>query len=401
MMKKICLNSIEHRGQKRLMLRFAFDEELNGKIKMHNERAFSKTHQCWHIPDTEESLKKLRNILGDVARLDEAGRIIEREIKKEESKTEIISVKKDVEKRTGIQLQQTKTSYANEVQIVLSAETAKRLRHFREWMENKRYSHLTIKNYMGILKVFLQGIGRKNLAEVSYDDFHYFNYRHIVLPGLSNSYQRHFLGAIKLFFKMNGHPLQEELKLAYPRSEKRLPEVLSKEEMQKILGRVKNLKHKTMLSLIYSAGLRAGELLRLKIGDIDSGRMLIHIRMAKGKKDRYVGLSEKILKMLREYWKEYKPKEYLFEGQGGGIYTVRSLEQVLRKAVEGCGIRKHIVLHTLRHSYATHLLEAGTDIRYIQALLGHNSPKTTMIYTHVSKSKLSLIRNPLDDLEIG
>jgi len=153
------------------------------------------------------------------------------------------------------------------------------------------------------------------------------------------------------------------------------------------------------LSLVYSSGLRIGEAISLKISDIDSDRMLIHVKKAKGNKDRYTLLSPVFLELLRTYYKAYKPKLYLFEGQDGGSYTASSAQQVLKKSVLQSGIRgKRITLHTLRHSFATHLLESGTDIRYIQSLLGHSSPKTTMIYTHVSENRLQNIKNPFDSL---
>ncbi len=160
-----------------------------------------------------------------------------------------------------------------------------------------------------------------------------------------------------------------------------------------------NIKHRTMLSLIYSCGLRCGELLKMKPKDIDSKRMLVMIRLAKGKKDRIVPLSEKVLQLLREYYKRYRPKEWLFEGQKvGEAYSERSLQLVLKHAIEKAGIKKPVSLHWLRHSYATHLLESGTDLRYIQELLGHKSSKTTEIYTHVSTKSIQNIRSPFDDL---
>jgi integrase/recombinase XerD len=191
-------------------------------------------------------------------------------------------------------------------------------------------------------------------------------------------------------------PLEQ---LHRPKREKKLPNVLSKEEIKKILEMPMNIKHRTMLSLIYSCGLRCGELLKMKPKDIDSKRMLVMIRLAKGKKDRIVPLSEKVLQLLREYYKRYRPKEWLFEGQKvGEAYSERSLQLVLKHAIEKAGIKKPVSLHWLRHSYATHLLESGTDLRYIQELLGHKSSKTTEIYTHVSTKSIQNIRSPFDDL---
>jgi integrase/recombinase XerD len=184
-----------------------------------------------------------------------------------------------------------------------------------------------------------------------------------------------------------------------PRREKRLPNVLSKEEVKAILEAHNNLKHKVMLSLIYSCGLRCGELLALEPIHIDSKRNIILIKNSKGKKDRIVPLSQKILEMLRTYYKLYKPKRYLFEGQTSGMpYDKRSLQLVLKQALNKTKIIKPVTLHWLRHSYATHLLENGTDLRYIQEILGHSSSKTTEIYTHVSTNSIQRIKSPFDDL---
>ena len=204
------------------------------------------------------------------------------------------------------------------------------------------------------------------------------------------------MNALKLYFKTIHEKNIDIDKIHRPKREKVLPNVLSKEEVFKIIDLTKNLKHKTLLALIYSAGLRISEALAMKPNDIDSARMLIHIKNAKGKKDRYTLLSEKILLLLREYYTIYKPKEYLFEGQFGGQYSSRSAQTILKEAVKRAGINKPVSLHTLRHSFATHLLESGTDLRYIQDLLGHSSPKTTMIYTHVSSTSLKKIKNPFD-----
>jgi integrase/recombinase XerD len=174
---------------------------------------------------------------------------------------------------------------------------------------------------------------------------------------------------------------------------------LSKEEVKQIITAPTNLKHKTMLSLIYSCGLRCGELLALQPHHIDSKRNIVLLKNSKGKKDRIVPLSPKILEILREYYKVYKPKTYLFEGQKEGApYDARSIQLVLKQALHTTAVKKPVTLHWLRHSYATHLLESGTDLRYIQELLGHNSSKTTEIYTHVSTKNIQQIKSPFDDL---
>jgi site-specific recombinase XerD len=181
-----------------------------------------------------------------------------------------------------------------------------------------------------------------------------------------------------------------------PRKDKKLPLVLSKEHILQIIENTNNIKHRCIVSLLYSSGLRRSELINLKISDIDSSRMLIRVQDAKGSKDRYSLLSNTALKDLRAYYKQWKPKVYLFESPKGEKYSPNSVGKIVTNAAIKAGINKRVSPHTLRHSFATHLLENGTDLRYIQLLLGHSSTKTTEIYTHVAKSSFNSIKNPLD-----
>jgi site-specific recombinase XerD len=217
---------------------------------------------------------------------------------------------------------------------------------------------------------------------------------------VSISYQNQAINAIKFYYEqVLGRPVRSYY-IQRPRRELKLPNVLSEEEVGSLIRSIQNLKHRTIISLIYSSGMRIGELINLRINEIDSSRMVIVIRQGKGKKDRISLLSIKILVLLREYFKEYRPKEWLFEGQFGGQYSEQSIQKVFRAALERAKINKRATVHTLRHSFATHLLERGTDLRYIQALLGHQSPKTTEIYTHITKKGLENIKSPLDNLDI-
>ena len=184
-----------------------------------------------------------------------------------------------------------------------------------------------------------------------------------------------------------------------PKREQKLPNVLSKEEIKRIIEAPKNLKHRSMLSVIYACGLRRSELLNLKPNHIDSKRKLLIIYQSKGKKDRVIPIGDKIIDLLREYYKAYRPKEWLFEGQiKGNKYSATSLEKVLKQSLQRAKIKKPVTLHWLRHSFATHLMESGTDMRYVQVLLGHKSSRTTEIYTHVSTKSLQNIKSPFDDL---
>jgi integrase/recombinase XerD len=249
------------------------------------------------------------------------------------------------------------------------------------------------------LKSFLIFYREKAIAEISNEDVIIYNNEYILKNNLSASYQNQIVNAIKLFFQTIRETKMMVDKIHRPKRSKLLPNVLSKEEIKLILNAHSNIKHKTMLSLIYSCGLRRSELLNLKPADIDSKRGIVIIRQSKGKKDRIAPLSPKILDMLREYYIGFKPKTWLFEGQNENTkYDERSLSNVLKQALTKSRINKPVSLHWLRHSYATHLLESGTDLRYIQELLGHSSSKTTEIYTHVSTKSIQQIKSPFDDL---
>ena len=204
------------------------------------------------------------------------------------------------------------------------------------------------------------------------------------------------LNAIKYYYnEILNRNLEPEL-LERPKPNQELPKVLAKEEVRDILRAIKNEKHRSMVFLSYSSGVRIGELLHLKPEDIDFERNMIHVRDAKGRKDRYTILSQKVALMLSKYLRNYKPKSYLFEGQYGGKYSSSSVTKFWKRALKEARVKHDFTFHSLRHSFATHLLENGTDLRNIQALLGHNSLKTTEIYTHVAASSFNKIKNLLD-----
>ena len=270
---------------------------------------------------------------------------------------------------------------------------------FIRYLNSKRYSANTIKVYSDSLTTFLRYFSAKEIAAISNDDLIDFNNNYILKNNFSASFQNQVVNAVKLYFAAIQHKKMDVELIHRPRREKVLPNVLSKEEVKAILDAHVNIKHKMMLCLIYSCGMRCGELLALHPVHIDSKRNIILLKCAKGKKDRIVPLSPLILKMLREYYKIYKPKIYLFEGALlGEPYSEKSLQSVLKQAIKKVSIAKPVTLHWLRHSYATHLLESGTDLRYIQELLGHSSCKTTEIYTHVSTKSIQQIKSPFDDL---
>lgn len=268
---------------------------------------------------------------------------------------------------------------------------------YRKLLIQKRYSDNTIKTYCNYFKDFCVFFENSKLENISTTQINTYILTLIQQKNISTSQQNQRINAIKFYFEKVLGREKQYYELHRPRKENKLPKVLSKNEVKTIFASTDNIKHKCILMLIYSAGLRRSELLNLKPADIDSERMLIHILGAKGNKDRNSLLSDNLLKLLREYYRKYRPLEYLFEGQDGGKYSPTSVANILKKASFKAGIRKNVTPHMLRHSFATHLLEQGTDLRYIQELLGHESSKTTEIYTHVSKKAIDKIKNPVDD----
>jgi len=223
----------------------------------------------------------------------------------------------------------------------------------------------------------------------------------LVKRDFSKSTQNQYINAIKFYFEKVLRRPRKTYHIDRPLKDKFLPTVLAKEEVFSIIKSIRNIKHKAMISLIYSSGMRIGEILSIHIADIDSKRMVIQIRDGKGNKDRQVPLSDKILILLRGYYRKYHPSKYLFEGQGGDNYSASSVRKILKRACKRVGIAKSVHPHTLRHSYATHMLESGIDLRYVQELLGHNSIRTTERYTHLSRNKFQELRSPFEDFDLN
>ncbi|MDO9529197.1 MAG: site-specific integrase [Syntrophales bacterium] len=273
------------------------------------------------------------------------------------------------------------------------------VKSYQEMLTLKRYSQSTVKSYLNAFNRFALHFGEDRIANLDKSDIQMYLSDKIVKQNLSPSLQNLQINAIKFYYeKVLGRP-SEIYNLPRPKKASSLPTVLSEEEVVSILKTVDNLKHRCLLYLLYSAGLRLGEVVNLSVTDIDSKRNLIFIRAGKGQKDRTSLLSQTTLNLLRTYYKEFHPTKYLFEGQDGGKYSPRSVQAIFKRTLAKSGVRKQATVHTLRHSFATHLLERGTDLRYIQELLGHTSSKTTEIYTHVSQKSLGRIRSPLDQIK--
>ena len=340
---------IHNKKEIRIAVYFEKNAQLIDRIKQFEGAKWSQTLKVWHLPDNENNRIHFKIPEGHLSFPSEEG---------------ILAVQK-----------------------------------FSYWLSSRRYSINTIKTYTEALKSFFIFHRELPISEITNEHVITYNNDYILRNNISSSYQNQIVNAVKLFFRTVENKKIEVENIHRPKGEKKLPNVLSKEEVKLILNAHYNIKHKTMLSLIYSCGLRRGELLNLKPADIDSKRNLILIKQSKGKKDRIVPLSPKILEMLRSYYICYKPKTWLFEGRNENEpYDERSLSNVLKQALTKSNIQKPVSLHWLRHSYATHLLESGTDLRFIQELLGHSSSRTTEIYTHVSTKSLQQIKSPFDDL---
>ncbi len=272
------------------------------------------------------------------------------------------------------------------------------IENFKKKLLLQRYSPNSIRNYSGTVRTFLDLAERKftHPDEINEEIIEKYVYWKVEKHKISASHQRMIVASIDKFYQAL-YDKKLNIQHLYPsRKAKPLPNYLTLSEVKSMIDAVDNKKHLCIIKMLYGAGLRLGELLNLRLSDINSENRLIYIRKAKGNKDRVVMLSSGILEDLRQYYKKYKPKEYLFEGQNGGMYSEKSVQNVVKNAASKAGIKKKVTPHTLRHSFATHLLESGTDIRYIQQLLGHKSIKTTEIYTHITDVSKSMIKSPLD-----
>ncbi len=374
----IKLSHLFHRNKHCIALSFEYNKQFISLCKTAGCK-WSQTNTCWYTENTKANLSKLFDAFKNIAYLD-LSRL----------------------KKTSNRPSSSQPKPNNPLQIAYSSFTNEQkqiVKNYIKFLEGRRYSKNTIRVYSGMIIDFIASLKSKPVDQVTNNDIEAFNQEIIIKRNYSISYQRQFVSAIKLFAERFDQTQIAPQKLVRPKKDKKLPTVLSKEEIIELLRVTRNIKHRTCLALLYSGGLRIGELLNLKIADIDVHRKQIFVRSGKGRKDRFVVLSQAVLPLLNNYLATYKPANYLFESQkGGNKYSPESIRAFLKRSCQKAGISKEVTAHTLRHSFATHLLENGTDIRYIQELLGHNSPKTTMIYTHVRKKDLLAITSPLDTI---
>lgn len=350
-----------HRKEDQLLIRFSYHKTLVNLVKSIKGTFWSKTLNTWYIKNTAENLQTVIKQFKDITEIDSS------KIKK-----------KPIFKRN------------------LTQEEKNLLNQFYLFLRGKRYRKSTIDTYTFFVADFINFHTDKPIDNLSNRDVELFIEKVFIERNYSISTQRQFISALKVFIVFYPFTKINELHLERPKKSRKLPNVLSQEEVLEIIRCTQNLKHRAILALIYSCGLRIGELINLKLIDFHIDRKQLVVKNGKGRKDRYVSLADSFLPLLSNYYYSYKPKVYFVEGQKGGKYSAESIRQFLRKSCKKANVNKTVTPHTLRHSYATHLLENGVDIRYIQSLLGHAKPETTMIYTHVKRKDLMEIQNPLD-----
>jgi site-specific recombinase XerD len=358
---EIFLEQKVHKKKPQLLLKFTYNETLISMVKNIKSTYWSKTLKSWYIEDNEENLSMILNTFKNIT-----------------------SINKD-------KLTKKKIFKRN-----LTTGQKQLLNNFYLYLKGKRYSKSTIQTYTFFIADFVNFHTQTPLAELDKRDVELFIEKVFIERNYSISSQRQFISALKLFIVFYPNTKINELVLERPKKSRKLPSILSQEEVLQIITATQNLKHRAIIALIYSCGLRISELVNLKLADFYIERKQLIVKNGKGRKDRYVSLADSFLPLLSNYYHSYKPKLFFVEGQKGGKYSAESVRQFLKKSSLKSGITKNVTPHTLRHSYATHLLENGVDIRYIQSLLGHSKPETTMIYTHVKRKDLMEIQNPLD-----
>lgn len=370
-MSIITLKQSKHNDKSVIKLVFDYDRDLINAVEKIPNCQWSNTMACWYINYRTDYRHFLLRFI-DEKHFKKSGR----EIKKP-----VIEVPKD------------------EKLVVKNNKSEIWLSQFKQYLENKRYSKSTVENYTLHVNHFLNYFKGENPEDLTNEDINKYVHEYIIRGQRSTSFQSVAISALKKFFSIVQNVCIDIDEFERPKKERHLPQVFNQKEIKRLLNSVSNVKHKLILSIIYSSGLRLGESVNLKLSDIDTRRKLICIRQAKGKKDRYSLLSESIIPLLKIYYNTYKPKIWLFENQESGQYSKSSVQKIFRKAKAKAKIKRFGGVHSLRHSFATHLLDKGTDLRYIQELLGHRSSKTTEIYTHVTKRDIGKIISPLDQLD--
>lgn len=381
------LKPLFHRKRECIGFFYVRDSRVDLAVRKLRNVKWSNTHRCWYIPLAREFFEEVKAALKGLALL----QVDELRLYLKTRQALAATRARDDRRPSGrAVISFLATSMENLEQVDLMINTLK----------VKAYSPNTIRVYRDELLALVKLLGSRSLQKLEAAHIKSYILWQLQVRGISESKANSSLNALKFYFEQVLHQPRIFVEIPRPKMPLQLPTVHSQEQVKQIILATRNLKHRAMLMTGYSAGLRISEIVALKIRDIDSHRMVITVRRGKGKKDRQVVLSERLLGELRVYYQVYKPKDYLFEGQKGGSYSVRSLQEVFKAAKVRSGNLKKGGIHSLRHSYATHLLEEGTDIRFIQELLGHNNLLTTHRYTHVARLHLEKIKSPLDKLNL-
>lgn len=359
---------------------------LNTAIKKINDVRWSKTNECWYLPCNRRYYTSLCLAIYGLAETD----------------TQLL--KAYLDQKQGFVADVTAPIHKATVAIIkdypLNKQNLQALIAYRNLLTVKTYSNETIKSYCNSFHQLLRVLGTRNVQDLSKEQLHAYLLWLLEKRKYSETALNTAINALKFFYEQVLGRDKEFYDLPRPKMPKKLPDVLAKEEMTNIIKSIGNLKHRAIIMTAYSAGLRASEIVNLRIRNIDKWRMTIKVECGKGKKDRYVPYSPMLQEVLRQYYIKYRPVEFVFEGTAGTKYCVRSAQEILANAKLKTKVTKQGGLHLLRHSFATHLLEAGTDIRYIQELLGHENIKTTLRYAHVTPKAIKKIESPLDTLSL-
>ncbi|WP_191089033.1 site-specific tyrosine recombinase/integron integrase [Arenibacter lacus] len=371
--KSITLYHLMINDVKKIGIKFAPDKLIQGLVKGLPDPKWSEQHQMAYIPNTKEHLELLLDTFRGVVWINFNRFYPNKPVNSHNENVDVAWFRKR-------KLPPGYRACPEEYLLKL---------------ELKRYSNSTVRIYVSFFEMFINYYKEKELYAIDESDIRAF-LQEKIHNNVSNSYLNQAINAIKFYYEVVLGMPNRFYAIERPRKEFKLPTVISKDEVLAMIASANNLKHRCIIQLLYSAGLRRSELINLKLTDVDSKRMLIRVEGSKGNKDRYTLLSNTALADLRAYYREWKPRMYLFEGRKAGKYSANSVLQLVKDAAIKAGVKQTVSPHVLRHSFATHLLESGVDLRQIQVLLGHGSSKTTEIYTHVATNTFKNIINPLD-----
>jgi integrase/recombinase XerD len=386
-MLTLTIQPLHEKGIEAIGVSQPLDKELEYTLRKIKGIKWSGTHKLWYLPLSRPNFLLLATALKGKATLDT--RLLKQYLEQRKSRQPLKSRERVTRQQANLMIRQP-----------LFEENLKAFTQYQQLLLLKGYRSQTIRVYCGEFHLLLRLLKKTPVSSLTKEQVQAYMLWLLKHKRYSYTHLHTTINALKFYFEQVQGREKEFYDLPRPQKQLKLPSVLSEAEVVSLIQKTVNIKHRALLMTAYSAGLRVSELVNLRVQDIDSGRMLIHIHNGKGGKDRMVQLSTVLLETLRTYYKQYKPSGYLFEGdRNGEPYSSRSAQEVLKRSKLWAGVKKKGSIHMLRHSYATHLLEAGTDIRYIQELLGHSSLQTTLRYTHVSNLKLNGIQSPLDRLK--